>query len=52
MTPVSQFLTVMAQSFDDSDIDTKLAAFEELKERVSESDLFARIGGRYLLGRY
>ena len=39
MTPVSKFLTVMAQSFDNSDIDTKLAAFEELKERVSESDL-------------
>jgi hypothetical protein len=39
MTPVSQFLTVMAQSFEESDVDSKLAAFEELKEQISESDL-------------
>ena len=39
MTPVAQFLTVMAQSFDESDVDAKLAAFEELKEQISGSDL-------------
>ena len=39
MTPVSKFLIVMAQSFDESNIDTKLAAFEYLKELVSDSDL-------------
>ena len=39
MTPLSQFLLVMAQSFDESDVDAKLAAFEKLKKQVSESDL-------------
>jgi hypothetical protein len=29
----------MAQSFDESDVDAKLGAFEELKERVREADL-------------
>lgn len=44
MTPVSQFLTVMAQSFDESDVDTKLAAFEKLKGQVSVLDLPELLG--------
>ena len=39
MSSVSKFLAVMAQGFDEADVDAKLAAFKAIKEQVSESDL-------------
>ena len=39
MTPVTRFLSIMSESFDKSDVDSKIAAFDELKHQVTKSDL-------------